>query len=541
MKHLITSLIVLTSMRMSAQYVQDAVHIHNAVSGTLRAMASKGDKFVMAFRTGDYVQFGDNELYTDLADKALIMLKSENLGTIWTTEVEFQEYDISYINDASFDSNGNIYLCGSSNSASYSIGEYQDSASGFILKLDPDGNPLWLHGIEYFTPESIDVTVDNGAVVVGHFRDSLTFAGNTYINPDVNGKWFPPIDACILKIAADETEEWARVYSTVYDEMLYDVSVDGDGGIYALADTYGDDIYFNSEPLPPSRYLFKFSNTGEELWHKSNGSLVTVDNVGSGRSISITTSENNQIFWLHTFGTDTLYTPVGNLYRPDCELLDGNQIKAIYKFDSAGNMLDVFGFGCVDLHTDWSVLPINNQILISGEFLSTVSITASITLTSTGDADNGFIMLLDQNMEPIWHIQTTEQNEDAKVHLDKSILLDNSVIVAGSFEHEFTYENYSFVPDQNFDNILIVLDTTNSIIEYNAPDISVFPNPVANTLTIQNLLATNTQIKITDTTGRVLSIHQNQTQIDISRLPCGIYFIEVSTDESRTVLRFVKE
>ncbi|MFN0031628.1 MAG: T9SS type A sorting domain-containing protein, partial [Flavobacteriales bacterium] len=69
----------------------------------------------------------------------------------------------------------------------------------------------------------------------------------------------------------------------------------------------------------------------------------------------------------------------------------------------------------------------------------------------------------------------------------------------------------------------------------------ISPNPATSTLTIQNLPLGTNQIKILDTTGRILSTHQNQTQIDISNLPSGIYLIEIITDESRTVLQFVKE
>ncbi|MFN0032387.1 MAG: T9SS type A sorting domain-containing protein [Flavobacteriales bacterium] len=543
MKRLIVILIVLTSSRMSAQYVQDVMHIHNAVGGVVSAIASKGDRFVMAFGTGDFVQFGDNELYTDLADKALIVLKSENLSTIWTSGLEFEEYDISYINDASFDNDGNIYLCGSSRSASYSIGELQHTASGFVLKLDPEGNPLWLHGIEHFTPESIAASIDNGAVVVGHFIDTLSFAGDTYFNPDPNGNWFPPIDACILKISAEETEEWAHAYSTIYDEEFIDVDIDQNGNIAVLGNSHSDTLYFNNEIVIDRTFLFNYSPDGVEQWFRGNSSLVSFDNVNSGFSLAIEVSEEGDIHWLHSFSisADTLFTPVGNILKQDCELLDTHAIKAAYKFSNDGLLIDVFGFSCVDMSQKWGMLPIGNQLLLSGEFRSTVNITDDITLYSTSYADNGFIMLLDQNMEPIWHIQTTEQNEDAKVHLTTSIALNNSVIVAGAFETEFAYENYAFTPDQGFDNILILLDTTNSIGEMDMPYISVFPNPVSYNLSIQNLPATTTQIKILDTTGRLLMTEYNKQQIDVAHLPSGIYLIEVSTDESRAVLKFVKE
>lgn len=72
--------------------------------------------------------------------------------------------------------------------------------------------------------------------------------------------------------------------------------------------------------------------------------------------------------------------------------------------------------------------------------------------------------------------------------------------------------------------------------------VSIYPNPTNGMLSISGISPNDkSTIKITDTTGRLVITEYNKQQIDVAHLPSGIYFIEVSTDESRMVLRFVKE
>lgn len=70
---------------------------------------------------------------------------------------------------------------------------------------------------------------------------------------------------------------------------------------------------------------------------------------------------------------------------------------------------------------------------------------------------------------------------------------------------------------------------------------AIFPNPAIDQLNISGLpLSINFKTTITDTSGRLLMTEYNQQQMDVAHLPSGIYFIEVGTEESRVVLRFVK-
>jgi hypothetical protein len=77
-------------------------------------------------------------------------------------------------------------------------------------------------------------------------------------------------------------------------------------------------------------------------------------------------------------------------------------------------------------------------------------------------------------------------------------------------------------------------------VNSNKPTFSIFPNPAYDYLTITS---TNiiTQLTITNPLGQTISSqqpHTESTQIDVSNLPAGVYFLRVNNTEVR---KFVKE
>lgn len=73
--------------------------------------------------------------------------------------------------------------------------------------------------------------------------------------------------------------------------------------------------------------------------------------------------------------------------------------------------------------------------------------------------------------------------------------------------------------------------------------ISLYPNPTSSTLTLANAENLNIEnLTVTDMTGKVvLSQNNNNTQINVEKLPVGIYFLEVSAKEGVQNLKFIKE
>ena len=74
--------------------------------------------------------------------------------------------------------------------------------------------------------------------------------------------------------------------------------------------------------------------------------------------------------------------------------------------------------------------------------------------------------------------------------------------------------------------------------------LTLYPNPVKNSLHIQSPLASELSYRIYDLTGKALSTHHQTGQshsIDVSGLAKGIYLLKVTHKNNTTAMQFVKE
>jgi uncharacterized repeat protein (TIGR01451 family) len=85
------------------------------------------------------------------------------------------------------------------------------------------------------------------------------------------------------------------------------------------------------------------------------------------------------------------------------------------------------------------------------------------------------------------------------------------------------------------------LDITTGVVEKEneISELKVFPNPVSDILTIESPL--NSLIRILNIHGEVIkAFDSNETKIDVSSFPCGVYIIQVKDEKGITSGRFVK-
>ncbi|MFA6925007.1 MAG: T9SS type A sorting domain-containing protein [Bacteroidales bacterium] len=92
----------------------------------------------------------------------------------------------------------------------------------------------------------------------------------------------------------------------------------------------------------------------------------------------------------------------------------------------------------------------------------------------------------------------------------------------------------------------VVLDKAESILEYvSKSELNIFPNPVKDNLTIEILQTKKESIlTICNVDGQELirqQIKNSKTQIDISNLTNGIYFVKLITDKTVEIRKIIKE
>ncbi len=76
-----------------------------------------------------------------------------------------------------------------------------------------------------------------------------------------------------------------------------------------------------------------------------------------------------------------------------------------------------------------------------------------------------------------------------------------------------------------------------NVLEYEL-EATIYPNPAADQLTIQTS-STPEQIIIFDQHGRIISTHYNISQLDVSALSTGIYYVRISLDNQEVIKRLI--
>ncbi len=104
-------------------------------------------------------------------------------------------------------------------------------------------------------------------------------------------------------------------------------------------------------------------------------------------------------------------------------------------------------------------------------------------------------------------------------------------------EVDFSFDNYGsgFIVD----NINIIDLENLKLNEYNNTETSIYPNPTTDYININSSEKNNT-IKITDLTGKEIFNGINTNKINVTHLTKGIYLINIKTDNSESIQKFIK-
>ena len=80
------------------------------------------------------------------------------------------------------------------------------------------------------------------------------------------------------------------------------------------------------------------------------------------------------------------------------------------------------------------------------------------------------------------------------------------------------------------------------VAEYNTTELSIYPNPTINTLTIKSYELNISKIEIIDLTGKLVkTITSDLNSLNVADLQTGIYFIRIITDQETFTKKFAKQ
>lgn len=398
--------------------------------------------------------------------------------------------------------------------ALYYIGNYvnlQTSEHGMELyKLDAAGNIIWRNFIGSQTAHAnrIIYTAQNKLAIIGQVDDSAGNADAMVLLADTTGQ-----------IIFNKT--FGQLAST---EMFSGIAPDKDGGFVLSG--------FTSNPTGPGNavYLLRIDSVGNEIWSKiysynvnAVGDDISATSDGNfvfgGDKKTASIDYNAQVIKIDTSGTIIWNTDITYAFNSGCknilETVNGNYLLVgeaatatsayfdpfITLLDTAGNIL-------------WShIVPCGNgpeagyDVI---EYLPQQYIITGFGLNqSTGNTDL-MIIYLDSN-----------GNETNKQYFGNSgydqafnLILDNS-------SNSFYAAGMTLVNGEGkYFLIHQPVLTTSSVVQFEKPDITIFPNPTSHILNISK----RGTFKIVNHLGQCL-IDTPLQQIDVSSLPNGCYII----------------
>ena len=95
---------------------------------------------------------------------------------------------------------------------------------------------------------------------------------------------------------------------------------------------------------------------------------------------------------------------------------------------------------------------------------------------------------------------------------------------------QFKNDNYLTLGEMHLSNDELIVD-----------DISIYPNPVQNVISINSVIADINSLEIFDVNGKSVLKSFNTTGLDVSMLMSGVYFIIIETNKGRVTKKMIKK
>ncbi len=399
---------------------------------------------------------------------------------------------------------------------------------GFSLSLNDAGDILAVSAYDYLAPNGIGVVkiyrrksddswfqialIDNEGDNFGFGRSiKLNSDGNTLVVASDGEGFLEPGHIDVFR--NDGTTSWSRVGQTLngnsnFDSFFLNVDINSNGNIIAIGSPY------NPAGGSSRGAVGIFENINNEWSSIGRGIVGDVDGELAGTSISL--NDEGNIIAIGSPGNETDTETKGKVKF--YERKDNDSWDLINNIEGDEN--DFLGTN----------ISMNDQADV---------ITVSSYFANSG---NGISKVFKKNND-VW------QQAGSTIHGEEGSLLGEStslskdgstVAIGGSW-----YDNQrGRVKVFDLNNIVLDVD------EYSSLNLSIYPNPVKNTLFINNPSNIDLQeVAIYDVTGKQTIKFNIKDQIDIfstnrldvSQLNAGVYFINLLTNKGQKTYKLIKE
>jgi hypothetical protein len=534
----------------SAQNLQWAKQMGGA--GSDRGLAIAIDNLGNVYSTGSFSGTADfdpgvgiSNLISAGANDIYISKQDSEGNLIWAKQIGGSDYDEGVT--INIDDTSNIYIGGVfEGTADFDtgVGTANLTSSGesdiFILKLDTAGNFVW---VKQIGGTGLDNVFSMALDASGNLYASGAFSNSVDFDPSVNNLTLTSEggdDIFMFKLHANGNLAWAKsiggsgndygsaialdASDNVYVSGSFQQTVDFDTstGISDLTSVSGDDVF-----------LLKLDALGNFSWVKGFG--------GVGEGYSIACDMSNNIYLASYFSGSADFDPSINTTF-NLSSSGGSVDIVVSKLDALGNLVwakKIGGTGSE--YAPHIIVNSTGNLYISGTFSETVDIDPNVgtsNLISTGSQDI-FIAELNSSGNLIWANSIGGVGSDSPTFI--AIDSADGIYIAGFFSG-----NVDFDPNSGNINLISAGATDIFIMKLTPPALginintfsntsaTVYPNP-SNGNSIYVVSSKNlSKIEITNSIGKIVHISSpniNNTVVDLTVQPKGIYFITITNDD----------
>ena len=417
----------------------------------LRGIAadSEGNNYITGtfFLTVDFDPGADVFEVSSEGETDFFVLKLDSDGNfVWCKTFGGAGFDASFGLNCDFEDN--IVLSGSfTQTVDFDPGpgvveltSVDETEDAFILKLDADGNFLWVKSFGIAAPEfgnQVTTDISGNIYTTGKYFATVDFdPGPAVFNLSADG--FDDPDIYILKLDSDGDFVWAATINGDEDETANAIHVDESGDVYLCGEFEG------SPDFDPG--VAVFSLTSESLFNgfveklDADGNFVWAYQIGMDDYASaltlLTDSDGNVYTSGYFFGTAD--------FDPGAETLDytssGLQDVFIQKVDDSGNLIWARTFGnSMDQRGIALGIDESNEIYLTGRFVGTMDAdpgAGEVNLSSNGGTDIFFQKWSSAGVH-LWarSIGGADFDEGTEIFIDE----ENNLALAGHFNDEMDF------------------------------------------------------------------------------------------------------
>ncbi|MBI3239731.1 MAG: T9SS type A sorting domain-containing protein [Flavobacteriia bacterium] len=516
---------------------------------------ANGNSYVTGCFNGntDFDNSSDEDLHTSHGQSDVFITKLNVLGEmLWTKTVGGSLSDFGY--SIKIDQQGNVFVAGMFESivdfnpdSEIEMRNSHGSYDAFLLKLDADGNFLWVNtfgGSDYDRCTSIVLDASSNVFLAGSFQNSVDF------DQSANSAQYScagAFDAFLMKVDENGNFNWVKtIGGSLYDHGN-SLAIDDAYNLYLTGEFVGavdfdpSDSVFNMTCEISSRcYVLKLDSDGDFVWAKSFASDV----VSVGYSISV--SNDGEVFIAGGF-QGILNCDPNSVNENDTVVCNGGWDMFVISLDSNGSYLWGKSIGSEDGDKVNSIFFDRNSMHV---YLT--GYTSQPTDFDPGsdqyilNAQYGAAFILKLDINGNFNFAKNIQDETGGSFGERIATdINGNIYLIGTFggTSNFGINQTSIIlsADDGSDAFVLKLGNTTGIEDEQQKSFSVYPNSFNSEVIIEHDYTNSINGTIVNAQGTIVSFFEatiGKTSLDLRNLPQGVYFVKMS--ESDKIVKLIK-